>query len=53
MANGVREGQKPPTNFEFSGGNPLNAELNRIHHLLALLEANHIFHVRGLRVNNP
>jgi len=29
--------------------NPLNAELNRICHLLALL-AHHIFHVSGLRV---
>ena len=31
--------------------NPLNAELNPICHLLALLEAHHIFHVSGLRVN--
>jgi len=31
--------------------NPLNAELNPIYHLLALLGAHHIFHVRGLRVN--
>ena len=31
--------------------NPLNAELNRIYHLLALLGAHHIFHVSGLRVN--
>ena len=30
--------------------NPLNAELNPICHLLALL-AHHIFHVSGLRVN--
>ena len=30
--------------------NPLNAELNRICHLLALLGAHHIFHVSGLRV---
>ena len=30
--------------------NPLNAELNPICHLLALLEAHHIFHVSGLRV---
>jgi len=29
---------------------PLNAELNPIYHLLALLGAHHIFHVRGLRV---
>ena len=32
------------------GINPLNAELNPICHLLALLEAHHIFHVSGLRV---
>jgi len=31
--------------------NPLNAELNPICHLLALLEAHHIFHVSGFRVN--
>jgi hypothetical protein len=31
--------------------NPLNVELNPICHLLALLEAHHIFHVTGLRVN--
>jgi hypothetical protein len=30
--------------------NPLNAELNPICHLLALLGARHIFHVNGLRV---
>jgi len=31
--------------------NFLNAELNLICHLLALLGAHHIFHVGGLRVN--
>jgi len=31
--------------------NPLNAELNPIYHRLALLGAQHIFHVSGLRVN--
>jgi len=30
--------------------NPLNAELNSVCHLLALLGAHHIFHVSGLRV---
>ena len=30
--------------------NPLNADLNPICHLLALLGAHHIFHVSGLRV---
>ena len=32
--------------------NPLNAELNPIYHLLALLGAHHIFHISGLRVND-
>jgi len=32
--------------------NPLNAELNPIYHLLALLGAHPIFHVSGLRVNS-
>jgi len=31
--------------------NPLNTELNPICHLLALLEAHHILHVSGIRVN--
>ena len=31
--------------------NPLNAELNPICHLLALLGAHHILHVSGVRVN--
>ena len=30
--------------------NPLNAKLNPICHLLALLRAHHIFHVNGIRV---
>jgi hypothetical protein len=30
--------------------NPLNAELNPICHLLALLGAHHILHVSGIRV---
>jgi len=30
--------------------NPLNAELNPLCHLLALLGAHHIFHVSGVRV---
>jgi hypothetical protein len=33
--------------------NPLNAKLNPICHLLALLEARHILHVSGLRVKLP
>ena len=35
-------------NFEI---NPLNAELNPICHLLALLGAHHILHVSRIRVN--
>jgi hypothetical protein len=31
--------------------NPLNAELNPICHLLALLSAHHILHVSRIRVN--
>ena len=31
--------------------NPLNAKINPICHLLALLGVQHIFHVSGLRVN--
>ena len=31
--------------------NPLNAELNPICHLLALLGAHHILHISGIRVN--
>ena len=37
--------------IEFVFVNPLNAKLNHICHLLALLGAHHIFHVSGLRVN--
>ena len=32
--------------------NPLNAELNPVCHLLALLGAHHILHVSGLRVKS-
>jgi hypothetical protein len=34
----------------FSGVNPLNAKLNPICHLLALLGAHHILHVSRIRV---
>jgi len=38
--------------MEVSGDlNPLNAELNPICHLLALIGAHHIFHVSETRVN--
>ena len=33
--------------------NPLNAELNPIYHLLALLGAHHILHVSRIRVKVP
>jgi hypothetical protein len=39
---------KPTMKFSL---NPLNAELNPICHLLALLGAHHILHVSRLRVN--
>jgi len=39
------------TDYITNSFNPLNAELNPICHLLALLGAHHIFHVSGLRVN--
>jgi hypothetical protein len=48
----------PTTSTHLVGGlkssciNPLNAELNPIHHLLALVEARHIVHVSRVRVNN-
>ena len=32
--------------------NPLNAELNSICHLLALLGTHHILHISRIRVNN-
>jgi hypothetical protein len=34
------------------GLNPLNAELNPIHHLLAILGAHPILHVSSIKVNN-
>jgi len=36
--------------FSSVGFNPLNAELNPICHLLALVEAHHILHVSRIRV---
>jgi hypothetical protein len=33
--------------------NPINAQLNPICHLLALLGAHHILHVSRIRVNPP
>jgi hypothetical protein len=42
-------------NFQFQGQrvNPLNAKLNPICHLLALLGAHHIIHVSGVRFAKP
>ena len=37
--------------FNLAVFNPINAELNPICHLLALLEARHILHVSRVRVN--
>ena len=36
----------------FTKGYPLNAELNPIHHLLALVGASHIAHVSRIRVKS-
>ena len=51
---GVVEGYKPqvtdPRDTKFEIVNPLNAELNPIRHLLALLGAHHILHVNRIRV---
>jgi len=52
-------GATPPVTFVpsehgqnmFSKVNPLNAELNPIYHLLALLGAHHILHISRIRVN--
>jgi hypothetical protein len=43
-----------PATFRFLAQhlNPLNAELNPICYLLALLEAHHILHVSRIRVNH-
>ena len=40
----------PVLNLKLYFFNPLNAKLNPVCHLLALLGAHHIFHVSGLRV---
>jgi len=42
---------KAPRICLFEIFNPLNAKLNPICHLLALLGAHHIIHVSGVRVN--
>jgi len=42
----------PPHTHSLTTLNPLNAELNPICHLLALLGAHHIILVSGIRVNN-
>jgi len=41
---------EPNTNFHKASFNPLNAELNPICHLLAILGAHHILHVSRMRV---
>jgi len=42
----------PGASVSFSSINPLNAELNPICHLLALLGAHHILHVSMIRVKS-
>ena len=44
--------RKSLTSTEHIAVNPLNAELNPICHLLALLGTHHILHVSRARVNN-
>ena len=44
--------QKESLEYGRNGINPLNAELNPICRLLALLGAHHILHVSRLRVND-
>ena len=46
----VESGPKQPLSTKTAHINPLNAELNRVYHLLALLRAHHVFHISGLRV---
>jgi hypothetical protein len=43
----------PPAVQQYEPVNPLNAQLNPICHLLALLGAHHILHVSRIRVNCP
>ena len=43
---------KPKYIFHCTDISPLNAELNPIRHLLALVGARHIVHVSRIRVNN-
>jgi len=50
---GKQSHYRPEVPRGFQEVNPLNAELNPICHLLALLGAHHIFHVSGLRVKVP
>jgi len=45
------KGQPNSLEQKFSLFNPLNAELNPICYLLALLGAHHIFHISGIRFN--
>ena len=42
---------QPKILIQVGNVNPLNAELNPICHLLALLGAHHILHVGGVKVN--
>ena len=56
LTNLVTSKRLPPAKQKFSPSdvvfNPLNAELNPICHLLALLGAHHILHVSRIRVND-
>ena len=45
--------EAPPVNIYYCSNfiNPLNAELNPVRHLLALVGARHIVHVSSIRFN--
>ena len=47
----IFRGEKAKSTMGISNINPLNAELNPICHLLALLGPHHILHVSRIRVN--
>ena len=52
VENVMMHGPANPKHTNYIGVfNPLNAELNPIRHLLALLAAHHILHVSRIRVN--
>jgi maleate cis-trans isomerase len=53
VADGTRKLEFLQALSKFKTINPLNAELNTICHLLALLGAHHILHINRMRVKTP